>query len=108
MEDTRTDPPSTFAPLAPDIREDEYRWKVYVCLPEAELTPEREAEIETAFAPYYSKDWCELEFDTTYQDKPGYIYTTGTYSDDRYDWHADYDPSWLSDFAEDIGVEVRS
>lgn len=107
--DTRIDPPSTFAPLEPDIDESRVKYDVIVALLNA--SDERVAHVEAVFTKYAQPDWDTLDIDTL-TDGREYVTASGEYSVeygfngvDTYDVEG---PSWLSDFAEDIGVEVRS
>lgn len=106
--DIGIDSPSVSGPLYPDIDEDNVKYDVIVALLNANA--ERVAHVEAVFKKYSQPDWDTLDIDTL-TDGREYVTASGVYSVeygfngvDTYDVEG---PSWLADFAEDIGAEVR-
>ena len=115
--DIGIDSPSVSGPLYPDIDESRVKYDVIVALLNA--SDERVAQVEAVFKKYSQPDWDTLDIDTL-TDGREYVTASGEYSVEygfngvdtyevvRIDSDDTDGPSWLSDFAEDIGVEVRS
>ena len=107
--DIGIDSPSVSGPLYPDIDESRVKYDVIVALLNANA--ERVAHVEAVFTKYAQPDWDVLDIDTL-TDGREYVTASGEYSVEYgfngVDTYETDGPSWLSDFAEDIGVEVRS
>lgn len=107
--DIGIDSPSVSGPLYPDIDESSVKYDVIVALLNA--SDERVAHVEAVFTKYAQPDWDVLDIDTL-TDGREYVTASGEYSVEYgfngVDTYETDGPSWLSDFAEDIGVEVRS